>query len=563
MTTLIPAMFITLTIVAGLALRSISGTFATIMVIAFSTFTGLGLAGWLGMSITVASVNAPTIILTLAVADSVHVLVSMFQQIRQGKSKHEAIAESLRINLQPIFLTSVTTAIGFLTMNFSDAPPFRDLGNIVAIGVIAALLYSVLFLPSLMAVLPVRIKPKATEAACRPGCDWLANFVTGKRKGMFWGTLLVIVALSAGAVRIELNDNFIKYFDQSYGIRRASDFIEENLTGLDVIEYSLESGEIGGISNPAYLKRVEAFANWYRRQPKVVHVNTITETIKRLNKNMHGDNVSYYRIPEQRDLAAQYLLLYEMSLPFGLDLNNQINVDKSATRMIVTLKAVSTKELREMDKKARVWLRDNVPETMFTYGTGLSIIWAHLSERNINSMLGASFGALVLISAILILALRSMKLGVLSLIPNLAPAFMAFGIWGILVGRVGLGLSVIVALTLGIVVDDTVHFMSKYLRARREHNMDPAGAVRYSFNTVGTAMWSTTVVLVAGFMVLSLSGYKMNSDMAVMTAMTITLALALDFLFLPTLLMTLEEKTNETTAFDINHIPGGVTAGEG
>jgi hypothetical protein len=166
-------------------------------------------------------------------------------------------------------------------------------------------------------------------------------------------------------------------------------------------------------------------------------------------------------------------------------------------------------------------------------------------------MLGASFGALVLISAILMLALRSFKLGLISLIPNLAPAFMAFGIWGMIVGQVGLAVSVLVALTLGIVVDDTVHFMSKYLRARREYRMAPSAAVRYAFNTVGTALWVTTATLVAGFLVLSLSGFKVNSNMGLMTAITISLALALDFLFLPTLLIIVEEKSHD--AKDAKH----------
>ncbi len=422
--------------------------------------------------------------------------------------------------------------------------------------------YSVLFLPALLAVLPIRSKPRADKASL-PGCDRLASFVINRQKLVFWGTLVMIAVLTAGTLRIELNDNFIKYFDKSYDFRRASDFAIENLAGLDAIEYSLESGETGGINNPEYLDTVETFANWYGKQPKVVHVDSITEMMKRLNKNMHGDDESYYRIPEQRDLAAQYLLLYEMSLPFGLDLNNQINVDKSATRMTVTLKDMTTRELRETDKKARKWLKANAPERMFTYGSGLSIMFAHLSERNINSMLGASFGALVLISGILILAFRSLKLGVISLIPNLAPAFMAFGVWGMIVGQVGLGLSVVVSLSIGIVVDDTVHFLSKYLRARREYDMSPSGAVRYSFKTVGTAMLITTVALVAGFMVLSFSGYKMSSDMGLMTAMTITSALALDFLFLPTLIMKVEEKTDEKIAFDIDHDPAPVTADGG
>jgi len=117
---------------------------------------------------------------------------------------------------------------------------------------------------------------------------------------------------------------------------------------------------------------------------------------------------------------------------------------------------------------------------------------------------------------------------------------MAFGIWGMTIHRVGLALSVIIAMTLGIVVDDTIHFLSKYLRARREHNLTPYESVRYAFNTVGTAMWITTVALVAGFLVLATSNFKMTSDMGLMTAMTISLALVMDFLFLPTLLMEVE-----------------------
>ncbi len=540
MASVIPLMFLALVVVTGLSLRSFFGTLATLLIILFSMFTGLGMAGWLGIFITAASVNAPTLILTLAVADSVHILTIMFQQMRLGKSKHEAIAESLRINLQAVFLTSITTAIGFLSMNLSDAPPFRDLGNIVAIGVMAAFVYSVLFLPSLMAVLPIRIKPKPGQEN-RACCGWLANLVTNRRKLVFWGTLVVIVFLTFGILRIELNDNFLEYFDESYDFKTDSDFVIYNLRGWDYIEYSLESGEQGGINNPEYLATVEEFANWYRQQANVVHVNTITDTMKRLNKNMHGDDESWYRIPEQRDLAAQYLLLYEMSLPFGLDLNNRINVDKSSTRMTVTLKSMSTTQMREIDEKARQWLTTHAPKSMFTYGTGISIIWAHITGRNIKSMLVASFWAILLISGILMFALKNVKLGVLSLIPNLAPATMAFGVWGMFVGQVGLGLSIIVSMTIGIVVDDTVHFLSKYLRARREHDLDPAGAVRYSFNTVGTAMWVTTVVLVAGFLVLTFSGYKMNADMGWMSAITIGLALFMDFLLLPTLLMKMDK----------------------
>jgi predicted RND superfamily exporter protein/outer membrane lipoprotein-sorting protein len=544
LSTLVPLMFVILVIIVGFALRNVIGVISTFMIISLSTATGVGLAGWMSLEITSASVNAPLIILTLAVADSVHILTTVFQQMRNGKAKNEAITESLRINFQPVFLTSVTTVIGFLTLNFSDAPPFRDLGNIVSMGVLSAFVFSITFLPAFLVVIPIHIKPRIISA--ESVFNRLSEWVIRWRKSIFRGALISITILSIGLVQVEFNDDFIKYFSPKMNIRQTTDFAEANLRGGDVIEYSLESGIPGGITNPYYLAIVDSFSNWYLTQPKVLHVSSITTTIKRLNKSMHGDDNEFYLIPSQVDLIAQYLLLYEMSLPFGLDLNNQINVDKSATRMIVSLRDTNTSDLREMDSNARAWLSTNAPESMFTYGSGLSIIWAHISQRNIDSMITASLGALILISVLLMFTLRSYKHGVLSLVPNLMPSLMAFGVWGFFVGQVGLGLSIVVAMTLGIVVDDTVHFLSKYLRARREHKMNSPNAVRYAFNTVGMAMWITTLALVAGFIILSLSGYRMNSDMGMMSGLTLILALGLDLLLLPALLLKIDSKSDKS-----------------
>lgn len=543
MKTLIPLMFFALVIIIGVALRSYSGTWITAIIILFSMASGMGMAGWLDIAMTTASGVAPTIILTLAVADSVHILATVYQHMGMGIAKQKAVAESIRINLQPVFLTSITTAIGFLTMNFSDAPPFRDLGNIVAMGIMAAFFYSIFLLPAMLVILPIKSTRKVGDnRVFLLSCDKLADFVIRNQRAVFWFMTVLIVILVSGIIRLELNDNFVKYFSQKYEIRKSTDFMQKNLRGWDIIEYSLESNEPGGISNPDYLAKLDEFADWYSRQPQVTYVSTFSDTIKTLNKNMHNDDPAYYKIPESRDLAAQYLLLYEMSVPFGHDLNNQINVDKSATRLVVFLTETSAKEQRAMDAKALQWLKDHAPPHMFTYGSGLSIIWAHISKRNIESMLGASFGALLLISGILVMALKSFRIGLISLIPNLAPAFMSFGVWGMLVGQVGLALSVIVSLTLGIVVDDTIHFLSKYIRARRENKLPSPEAVRYAFNTVGTALWVTTLALVSGFLILSLSGFTVNGQMGLLSAITISLALLLDFFFLPTLLLKLDRR---------------------
>lgn len=545
MTTLVPIMFAIIFIVLAVLLRSVWGMLATMLVIVLSIVTAIGAAGWLGIKLTPPSASSPTMIMTLAVADCVHLLVTFLQRLRKTPDKATAMTESLRINLQPIFLTSVTTAIGFMSMNFSDAPPFRDLGNIVAIGVVAAFVYTIALLPALMLALPVRAP--AVRDGSVAAMDRIADFVVARRRSVLAGMGLLVVGLVAFIPANELNDEFVKYFDQRIDFRVDTDFTTDNLTGLYNIAYSLGAGEAGGISEPAYLDRLEAFAGWFRQQPEVMHVSSLSDTMKRLNKNLHGDDPAWYRIPDRRELAAQYLLLYEMSLPYGLDLNNQINVDKSATKLDVSIKSISSNATIALENRAQQWLEANVPESMQAHGASPSIMFSHIGARNIRTMLTGTTVALILISMILMVALRSLRLGLISLVPNLVPAGMAFGLWGLLVGEVGLALSVVTGMTLGIVVDDTVHFLSKYLRARREEGLSPEDAVRYAFHTVGTALWTTSVVLIAGFLVLTHSPFELNSGMGLLTAITIGLALLADFLLLPTLLMTLDKRKQHET----------------
>jgi predicted RND superfamily exporter protein len=528
-------------IMLWLLLRNLPGTFATLLVILFSVISAMGLAGLMGVALTGPSAIAPTMILTLAVADSVHFLVTLRHemQINEGK-KYEAIVESLRINFQPIFLTSLTTAIGFLSLNFGEVPPFRDLGNIVATGVTIAFILSVTFLPALMAILPCHAKQE--KASTVHIMDRLGDFVVKRQRVLMWSMAVIMVSLISLLPRNELNDVFVEYFDETFAFRQATDFATDNLSGIYDVHYSLSAGEPEGISKPEFLRKVDEFADWYREQPSVHHVSTITDTFKRLNKNLHGDDPEYYRLPEQRDLAAQYLLLYEMSLPYGLDLNNQINIDKSATRLAITLKTLSSNEILALEERAQEWLKKNGLPEMQVPGSSTAIMFANIGFRNIRGMLFGAFLALLLISVILIVALRSIKFGLISLIPNLAPTAMAFGLWGLLVGQVGMGLSIVAGLTIGIVVDDTIHYLSKYLRARREKGLSPEEAVRYAFRSVGLALWVTTLVLVAGFLILYQSHFYVNSSMGIMTAITITFALIADFLFLPPLLMKLEEK---------------------
>lgn len=542
--TLVPLALAAVILGLVLFLRSLSGTIVTVLIIVISIIAAMGTAGWLGIVLTPPSATAPTMILTLAVADCVHLLVSFLFHMRRGMSKHDAIVESMRINFSPVFLTSLTTAIGFLSLNFSDAPPFNDLGNITAIGVMYAFFLAVTLLPALMAVLPIHeSRGKQTDRAMMLK---FAEFVIARRTVLLWSMSAMVLVTAAFITKNELNDEFVEYFDERIAFRTHTDHITDNLTGMYFIDYSLASGEDNGISNPVFQQQIQAFTEWLKRQPEVLHVNSYTDIMKRLNKNMHGDDPAMYKLPEERDLAAQYILLYEMSLPYGLDLNNQINIDKSATRLSVSLKSISSNEMLALEQRAAAWLDTHAP-AISTQGSSPALMFAHIGQRNIKSMLIGMTLALLLISAVLIVALRSWKYGLISLLPNLLPGLVAFGLWGLINGQIGLALSVVAGMTLGIVVDDTVHFLSKYLRARRENHLDAAEAVRYAFSSVGVALVVTTLVLMAGFMVLSFSAFELNASMGLMTAITVGIALAIDFLFLPPLLMKIEEKTNENT----------------
>ena len=540
METLTPIVFLIIVGATIILLRSTLSTLAIVAVLVFVVNTTLGFAGWNGVVFSPTNAGVPIIVMVIAIADSIHVVTSVLLGMRRGLDRNAAIVESIRINAYPVFITSVTTAIGFLSLNASDSPPFHVLGNYVAFGVLCALIYTMTLLPALLSILPLRARRIQSEGTAF--FDRFADFVIARRTFLLSSVSLAIVVLAIGIPRIELSDNMAQYFDDRYEFRRDTDYVIDNLTGLDKLEYSLSAGREGGITDPDYLRKVDAFAEWYRRQPEVTHVQAFSDIMKRLNKNMHGDDSAFYRLPEDPDLAAQYLLLYELSLPFGSDLNDRIDVAKSATRLVVTTKNAWSRDIRELDERAQIWLRANVP-AFAQEASGLSVVFAHLSLRNINSMLRGTITAMALISFILIWIFKSVRVGLLSLLPNFIPAIMSFGLWGYLVGHVGIASSVVIAVVFGIVVDDTVHFLSKYLKARREGLPAPE-AVRSAFHMVGHALWTTTAVLSVGFLVFATSGFEVSWALGLLVTITIIFALVADFLLLPTLLIAIDRRNS-------------------
>ncbi|MEM6512040.1 MAG: MMPL family transporter [Pseudomonadota bacterium] len=533
---LMPIMFIVIFVMSWIIVRSLAATFATLMVIALSSTVAMGVAGIVKLGLTPISMTAPIVILTLAVADSIHILMSLRALMREGMQKREAIIEAVRINFLPVGITSLTTIVGFLALNFSDSPPFWHLGNLTAVGILSAWLYSITLLPALLSMLPFSVTQSSKTTWSQRAMSALAEFVIARSR-----VLLVVVGSATLAVitfipQNEFSDQWVEYFDESVEFRRDSDLAMQEF-GIFPIEFSIPAGEPGGVSEPEYLANLEKLADWFRAQEDVSHVYSIADIMKRLNKNMHGDDESYYRIPDDRELSAQYLLLYELSLPYGLDLNDRINIDKSASRITATLGKTSTARTREFLDEAQAYIEANLPDYMHARPTAAAVMFAYITERNLRNMFVGTAIAIFAIAVIMMFALRSFRLGTLSLIPNGLPILATYGAWALLIGEVGFSVSVVASISLGIIVDDTVHFLSKYVRARDERALSIEDSIRYAFNNVGLAIVVNTIILSVGFMVLMQSVFKPNFDMGLMTVLAIIFALILDFLLLPALLL--------------------------
>lgn len=533
--TLIPIMIGIIIIMTMIVIRSPSATLATVIIVVLSAGVGMGWAGWVGIELAGPSPSAVIVILTLAIADSMHILVTARNAMRTGMEKRDAIIEAMRANFLAVTITSVTTMVGFLALNFSDSPPFRDFGNISAVGILAAWALSLTLLPALLVMLPFKSAPSDTPGDERI-TGALAEFVIGNYRKLFFSLGAATIALVAFIPTIEFNDRFVQYFDKRIEFRSDTDSVSKYF-GIYQTEFSIPASEPGGVNDPDYLQKLDAFTEWLRSREFVVHVYSVTDIMKRLNKNFNGDDPNFYRLPTDYDLAAQYFLLYELSLPYGLDLNDRVDIEKATARTTATLSPnISTSQLKALLRDSAAWFDENAPEYKAT-PTGPQVLFTFITDRNVQSMIQGTALAILAIAVIMMIALRSFSIGLLSLAPNGMPILAAFGAWALLVGEVGFSVAAVASLSLGIVIDDTVHFLTKYVRARRVRGLSAADAIRYAFKTVGVAIIFNTIILGLGFGILVLSAFKINAELGLLTTLSIGFALILDFLFLPALLL--------------------------
>lgn len=539
MSFMIPAMFGLMFIILGVLLRSISTVIVAFIVAVMSAVGALGIASWFGITFSVLSINAVIICITVAVAHCIHIFTLMFKELR-SKSKVDALASSLNTNFFAISVTTLTTLIGFLSLNTNDLPPAVDLGNAAAIGTAFAWLLSLTMLPALVMVFPFKAH-KTSELLIDRILDKLANVLIARKYTVLFFMVALCGFMTFMSFQNELNDRLTETLHEPHVFRSDTRKIDQHFGALYINSFDLDSGAENGIYDPEYLKNMDKFASYLRSQPEVTSVHAFSDIIKRLNKTMHNDDPAYYSIPDNRELIAQYVLMYELSLPLGLDLGSQVTHDRRKTILTASMPVLDTKTDIGLDQRIWAWQQKNLPEQMQNANIAVSTIWSYLTIHSLTNSLEGSATALILISFIMLMLLRSLRYGAISLIPNIVPAVFGFGIWYLYSqGQVGLGLTCVAIITIGIVVDDTVHFLVKYQKAMKEHKGDTEQAIRSTFKQVGSALFMTTAVLASGFGVLGTSQIIINSALGQVTSIILVSAFLLDIVLLPVILMIID-----------------------
>jgi len=538
---LMPTAILVILLTLFLLLRSLVAVAGSFLVILMSVVSAMGSIGFMSGDIAQPFIMVPILIATLAVADCVHLFTLYFQNLDSSRKSKEAMLESLKLNLQPLFLTSLTTAIGFLSLNLAPVEPLRGIGNGVAVGVFLAFIFTVLLLAPIVSYF--NVKQSKNINFQKNIARKLGRFSIKNYKKLLVIVPVISCFLMAFIPLNKTNDNPLEFYSERYTTSAAdSKWISQRIGGTFPVSYELNSQGI--VSDPEFLREVDKFSEWLASNKEVLHVSSLSKIMKNLNKTLHGKQEEWNIIPTEPDLSAQYLFFYEMSLPYGLDLTNSISQNKESIKLVASLKELGSLEYREFAKRVENYASQNMPEDMVSIGTGTRPIFAFMSNMLITQLTYALGIGIVLITTTIILFFRSLRYGMLTSVTNLLPIGVAFGIWAIVSGEISMLVGIGMGTTLGIIVDFTVHFLSKYLHARRQKNLSAEEAVEYAFETVGFALIITSFSLILGFLVLLQAFFIPIHGFVLFSSIAFLSALIIDLLLFPALLITWDKRYN-------------------
>jgi predicted RND superfamily exporter protein len=494
----------------------------------------VGTVGWAQIPLNQISAMGPLVVLTIATAQGVHLVSIYAQSLHRGLDKLAAMAESLTVNIQPVTLASVTTAMGFLSLNYCSSPGIYGFGNIVAIGVIWAYLLTLMLLPALILLLRGGKVPR--PLGVRGFITGVGRLVAERGTLLFRAGLVLILATLALLPLNKVDFNRFSFVDKDSDFHHVMTALAEKIGNDQSLVYSVSSGEYYGITQPAFLEQVDEFTLWLEAQPEASFVSSYTDYLKIRNEAEHDNDEAWYVLPEDQLQIIDYLVGYQLVQEIEPNLEPLFNPDYSAVRMVVGTSNLSNRELLAFNDRIDEWIRTRVkPEYKVLHGDN-SILFARL-DRSISIELLQGFAlSFLLITLTMLVGLRSVRYGLLSIMPNLFPATIVFGFWGLWNGQLSPYILMLFSISIGLVVDDSVHVLSKYIKARNDGSA-PEDAVQYSLEKAGPAITITTCSLAIGTFILVFSNTFYYENVALMLTPIIVVAWLLDLLFLPPMLV--------------------------
>ena len=531
---LAPLVALATTLLLWICLNSLVYALCTLAVSFLAILLTLGTVGWSGFAFNQISNMGPLVVLTIAMAHGIHIISIYLQGLHEGRTKLAALEESLRLNLQPVTLATVTTGMGFLSLNYCSSAGIYGFGNAVALGVFWSYLVTLTLLPAMMLWVPTRRIPR--PLGVRGMIRSVSRLVVTRSNALFWGLSVVIVVCLSLLPLNKVDFDRFEFIDKESDFHRVITALAEKIGNDQSLVYALDSGEYYGIANPEFMLEVERFADWLEQQPDVSLVSSYVGMLKNLNKAEHDNDEAWHRLPEDNLQVIDYLVSYQLVQEIEPHLEPIFDPEYTTVRVVVGTSNLSNVQLLDLNRRIEAWYRDNINSQYRVLHGSNSILYARLNDTISRQLLEGFTVSFILITLTMLIGLRSWRYGLISIAPNLLPPAVVFGVWGLFVGQLSPYILMLFSISIGLVVDDSVHVLSKYMAARRE-GQQPDEAVHYSLDKAGSAITITTAALAVGTMILVFSNTYYYQNVALMLTPIIVVALLLDMLFLPPLLV--------------------------
>jgi hypothetical protein len=541
--TILPLLFLLLLVYLYYIFRSIKAMLLPLFVVLVTVTSTLGLGFWLGIKFSAIIAILPIILVAIAIADSVHILVNFFQFRGAGQSIDEALLHTIEKNFVPTFLTSFSTSVGLFCLMTTKLIPIKHLGLLAGIGCMIAWVFTITFLIPLLKVVSFKVPPIFEKKAKENSDHSLEKRAFKIIHRYRYLIILICTTASLGSIylarNVTTNADPDSYFGSGATITKANSVVKKYIGGSAGPDLIIKAGGADLVKTPAFLKRLEAFNNWLRSLEPVNNTVSILDIIKKMNQVMNGDNKAFHRIPESRNTVAEYLLFYTMGLPPGMDINNRVSSDFSSTRisLLWTVYDTTTWEIyRERIKSKAKEL--NLDLTI----AGKANLFQDMIDYVVETFLTSIAMALAFVAILLMIVFRSIKIGLISLIPNLLPLTFGAATMAIFGMDLNLGTSLVASVCLGIAVDDTIHFLSNYLK-NRDAGMTAKDNIELIFRYTGSALIITTLILSSAFGLYIFGEFLPNMNFGILCSVTLMSALIIDLTFLPALLLVVDRKS--------------------